>query len=141
MILLDTSVLSLAFRRRSGGEAEPQVAATLRRLVAEDAPMGVPGIVLQELLSGVRTVQEFDRLKGIMDGFPLVIARREDHLTVARIANACARKGVPTSTVDCLIAALAISRKAALFTLDADFARMAPLCGLTLFKVPGSGGD
>ncbi len=141
MILLDTSVLSLAFRRRRGGEAEPQVAATLRRLVAEDAPMGVPGIVLQELLSGVRTVQEFDRLKGIMDGFPLVIARREDHLTAARIANACARKGVPTSTVDCLIAALTISRNAALFTLDADFARMAPPCGLTLFRVSGSGGD
>lgn len=138
MILLDTSVLSLAFRRRRGGEAELQVAATLRRLVAEDAPMGVPGIVLQELLSGVRTAQEFDRLKGIMDGFPLVIARREDHLTAARIANACARKGVPISTVDCLIAALAISRKAALFTLDTDFSRMAPHCGLTLVRAPRS---
>ena len=133
MILLDTSVLSLAFRRRRGGEAESQVAATLRRLVAEDAPMGVPGIVLQELLSGVRTAQEFDRLKDLMEGFPAMMARREDHVTGARIANACARKGVPTSTVDCLIAALAISRRAALFTLDTDFARMAPHCGLTLF--------
>jgi hypothetical protein len=47
MILLDTSVLSLAFRRRRVGEPEPQVAATLRRLVTEDAPVGVPGIVLQ----------------------------------------------------------------------------------------------
>ena len=138
MILLDTSVLSLAFRRRRGGEAEPQAAATLRRLVAEDAPMGVPGIVLQELLSGVRTAQEFDRLKGIMDGFPLVIARREDHLTAARIANACARKGVPISTVDCLIAALAISRRAALFTRDTDFIRIAPHFGLTLLKTARS---
>ena len=133
MILLDTSVLSLVFRRRRRGEPEPQVAATLRHLVAEDAPMGVPGIVLQELLSGVRTAQEFDRLKDLMEGFPAMMARREDHVTGARIANACARKGVPTSTVDCLIAALAISRKAALFTLDTDFARMAPHCGLTLF--------
>lgn len=138
MILLDRSVLSLAFRRRRGGEAEPQAAATLRDLVAEDAPIGVPGIVLQELLSGVRTAQEFDRLKGLMEGFPLVMARREDHLTAARIVNACARKGVPISTVDCLIAALAISRKAALFTLDTDFSRMAPHCGLTLFRAPRS---
>ena len=138
MILLDTSVLSLAFRRRAGGEQESQVAATLRRLVARDAPMGVPGIVLQELLSGVRTAQEFDRLNGLMGGFPLVMARREDHVAAARIANACARKGVPTSTVDCLIAALAVSRKAALFTLDTDFSRMAPHCGLTLFRAPRS---
>jgi hypothetical protein len=133
MILLDTSVLSLAFRRRRPGEPEPQVMAALRRLVAEDAPVSVPGIVLQELLSGVRTAQEFDRLKAIMEGFPLVMARREDHVAAARIANACARKGVPAATVDCLVAALAISRMAALFTLDTDFSRMAPHCGLTLF--------
>lgn len=136
MILLDTSVLSLAFRRRRVGEAEPQVAVTLRRLVAEDASMGVPGIVLQELLSGVRGDTEFARLKAIMDGFPLVLAKSADHVAAARIANACARKGVPTSTVDCLIAALAISRKAALFTLDIDFTRMVPHCGLTLFRAP-----
>jgi len=140
MIFLDTSVLSLAFRRRRGGEPEPRVAVVLRRLVADDAPMGVPGIVLQELLSGVRTPQEFDHLMGIMAGFPLVIARREDHLAAARVANACAREGVPTSTVDCLIAALAITRQAALFTLDADFARMAAPSGLTLFEVAKSGG-
>jgi predicted nucleic acid-binding protein len=139
MILLDTSVLSLVFRRRRGGEPEPRVAAILRRLVGDDAPMGVPGIVLQELLSGVRTPHEFDRLMGILEGFPLVIARRDDHLAAARIANACARKGVPTSTVDCLIAAIAITRQAALFTLDADFARMAEPSGLTLFEVPGGG--
>jgi predicted nucleic acid-binding protein len=138
MILLDTSVLSLAFRRRRGGEAEPQVAVTLRRLIDEDAPMGVPGIVLQELLSGVRGDTEFARLKAAMNGFPLVLARSADHVAAARIANACARKGVPTSTVDCLIAALAISRKAALYTLDRDFARMAPHCGLTLLEVPNS---
>jgi predicted nucleic acid-binding protein len=37
-----------------------------------------------------------------------------------------------------LVAALAVSRKAALFTVDKDFARMAPHCGLTLLKAPGS---
>jgi predicted nucleic acid-binding protein len=140
MILLDTSVLSLAFRRRRVGEPEPRVATTLRRLVAEDAPLIVPGIVLQELLSGVRTAREFDRLKATLEGFPLVMAERDDHVAAARIANVCARRGVSASTVDCLIAALAISRKAALFTWDTDFIRMAPHCGLTLLMVPGSHG-
>ena len=98
--------------------------------------MGVPGIVLQELLSGVRSEAEFTRLKAVMDGFPLVLAEPSDHVSAARIANACVWKGVPTSTVDCLIAALAISRKASLLTVDDDFARMAPHCGLTLVRVP-----
>ena len=141
MILLDTSVLSAAFRRRRRGEEEPAAAAALRRLVREDVPVGLPGIVLQELLSGVRTPQEFDRLQTILDGFPLVEARQEDHVAAARIANACARKGVPTSAVDCLIAALAVSRKATLFTLDIDFARMAPHCGVRLLRGPGRRGD
>jgi predicted nucleic acid-binding protein len=105
-------------------------------MVLEDMPVGVPGIVLQELLSGVRTEAEFTRLKAMMEGFPLVLAERADHVSAARIANGCARKGLPTSTVDCLIAALAVSRKAPLLTVDDDFAGMAPHCGLTLLSVP-----
>jgi predicted nucleic acid-binding protein len=138
MILLDTSVLSLAFRHRRKEQPDPLAVAAFRRMLIQDAPVAVPGIVLQELLSGVRGDTEFSRLKAIMDGFPLVLAESADHVAAARIANACARGGVPTSAVDCLVAALAVSRKAALFTVDKDFARMAPHCGLTLLKAPGS---
>ena len=137
MILLDTSVLSLAFRRRRRGDTELPVVAALRRMVVEDAPMGVPGIVLQELLSGVRSEAEFTRLKAHMGAFPLVLAEHADHTLAARIANACIRKGVPTATVDCLIAALAVRRRASLLTTDEDFARMAPHCGLVLFRMRG----
>jgi predicted nucleic acid-binding protein len=133
VILLDTSVLSLAFRRRS-----PQVAhiavAILERLIAEDQPMVVPGVVLQEILSGVRTRQEFDRLLGEMEGFQVVAARVEDHLKAAQVANACRSSGIASSAVDCLIAAQAINLGASLFTLDQDFGRMASCCELDLFE-------
>jgi len=140
MILLDTSVLSLAFRHRRKGQPEPLAAAAFRRILIQDAPVAVPGIVLQELLSGVRGDTEFTRLKAIMDGFPLVLAGSVDHVAATRIANTCARMGVPPSAVDCLVAALALSRTAALFTVDTDFTRMAPHCGLILLRVPGSRG-
>src|SRR5207244_1626543 len=53
VILVDTSVWSLTFRRRSRPTIPP-VAALVHELILDDAPLVVPGIVLQELLSGVR---------------------------------------------------------------------------------------
>ena len=132
MILLDTSLLSLAFRRR-GPPHEPPAVTAFRRLVEADAPLAIPGIVLQEVLSGVRTDTEVGRLEALLEGFPVILADRSDHVAAAGIANACRRHGVSVSTVDCLIAALTTRRNATLFTLDADFARVRPHCDLRLF--------
>ncbi len=134
MILLDTSILLLAYRRRRRAEAEPHGVALLRRMIREDDPLAVPGIVLQELLSGVRTEAQFGRLERALKAFPIITAEPQHHILAARIANACRLKWLATSTVDCLIAALAASNDAFLFTLDEDFVRMAPLCGIKLFR-------
>ena len=133
MFIIDTSVLSLAYRRRVKASPEPPLVQTFRRLIEEDLPMAIPGIVLQELLSGVRTPSEFERLQELMSGFPLVIATREDHVGAAKIANACHRAGIAASTVNCLIASMAVAAKSQLFTSDDDFERIAPHCGLELF--------
>jgi len=53
----------------------------------------------------------------------------------SRIANACRRAGVATTTPDCLIAAQAIGRGARLFTTDQDFNLMARHSELRLFQV------
>ncbi|MGH7319773.1 MAG: type II toxin-antitoxin system VapC family toxin [Candidatus Rokuibacteriota bacterium] len=135
MILLDTSVLSLVLRRRGRGQPEPEVVEVVRRMIREDVPMAVPGIVLQEVLSGVRTEAQFVRLKHLLEAFPILVAERHHHVGAARIANACRRKGLATSAVDCLVSALATERDASLFTVDEDFFRMAPHCGLKLLGV------
>ena len=135
MILVDTSVLSLAFRRRSRSQPEPHPVQVFRRTVLEDTPLAIPGIVLQELLSGVRTDQQSRRLRSLLETFPILVAERQDHVLGAQISNACRRRGLSTSTVDCLIAALAVSRDAFLFTLDEDFTRLGPICGLKLIKL------
>jgi predicted nucleic acid-binding protein len=136
MIVLDTSILSLVFRRQDRGGSEPRAAATLRALIAADAPLAVPGIVLQELLSGVRSEQQFRKLREALAGFPLLLADERHHAQAAEIANACRRQGIACSTVDALIAALTIAENGQLFTADADFARLAPACGLKLFRPP-----
>lgn len=134
MILLDTSILSLAYRRHRRAEAEPHVVAVLRAMIQEDVPLAIPGIVLQEVLTGVRSEAQFGRLERALRAFPIVSAEPQHHILAARIANSCRRKGVATSAVDCLIAALATFNHAFLFTLDEDFSRMAPVCGMRLFK-------
>lgn len=134
MIVLDTSLLSLAFRRRRTPTPEPAVVSELRHLIRVDANVVVPGLALQELLSGVRSPEQFQRLDSALSGFPLLLAERSTHLKAAEVANACRAAGVATSTGDCLIAAHALEHDAALFTVDQDFTRMAPVCELRLYR-------
>ena len=103
-------------------------------MLLEDTPVAIPGIVLHELLSGARTDIQFTRLQRLLEAFAILTAERQDHVLAAQISNACRRQGLSMSAVDCLIAALTTSREALLFTLDEDFSRMAPICGLKLFK-------
>ena len=135
MIVLDTSILSLAFRRprRDAGDESPPVAA-LRKLIEDDAPLAICGIVLQELLSGVRSPEQFRKLRSAMAGFPVLLAGEADHIRAARIANVCRTHGVACSTVDSLIAAQTIERKGKLLTTDADFERISAYSGLRLMS-------
>lgn len=134
MILLDTSVLSAALRRRHPGPVESRVAKTLSDLLATGERVGVPGLVLQEVLSGIREALQFERIKAVLlRGFPIVLAETEDHLLAAAIANGCRRRGVVVTSTDGLLAALAIKRNASLFTTDQDFGRVSKFFPLRLF--------
>ena len=134
--MLDTSISSLAFRRRSREEGDSGPVTALRKLIADNVPLAVPGIVLQELLSGVRSRQQFRKLRALMAGFPILLANESHHVRAARISNACRRRGVACSTSDALIAAISVESGGTLFTTDADFQRIAPCCGLKLAKLP-----
>ncbi len=94
--------------------------------------MVVPGICLQEVLSGVRTGEQFARLTSLMSPFPVLLASRAHHLAAARIANACRSGGVAVAAIDALVAALTLEHSARLLTTDDDFRHIAPHCGLKL---------
>lgn len=134
MIVIDTSVLSLAFRRRTKPGPELPVVRVFRRLVEEDQPVVIPGIVLQEVLSGVRAEDDFARLLDILGGFPIAAASKAHHVAAAKISNACRQSGISASAVDCLIAAMAVETKAKLLTVDEDFSHMARHGDLHLYE-------
>ena len=134
MILLDTSVLSLALRRGRASAASEAVRERLGRLILEDVPLAIPGIVLQEVLSGVPDERQFAKLRQALQGFPVVLAQAPDHVRGAALFNTCRQHGVAATVLDCLIAALAIGRGARLWTLDQDFSLLARYAALQLFQ-------
>ncbi len=105
------------------------------QLLEDDEPMAIPSIVLQEVLSGVRTDAAFEQLDQVLTGFPILFATRETHVAAARIRSRCRANGIAAATVDCLIAAHTILIEGELFTTDDDFKRIAKHNALRLFSV------
>ncbi len=135
MILLDTSVLSLAYRRKyRTHEDQPREVLILQRMVATHKPIAIPGIVFQEFLSGLREQNQFQQLQKMVASFPIILATQSHHLEAANLANICRHAGVTTSATDCLIAAITIELQAQLFTSDQDFVNIASHCSLRLLK-------
>jgi predicted nucleic acid-binding protein len=134
-VLVDTSVWSLALRRRPGHlqPTEEQLRDELADLV-RDGRVVMIGPIRQELLSGVRTAAEHTRLQARLRAFedePLVTA---DFEAAAEAHNRCRAAGVAGSTVDFLICAAAGRRGLAILSTDRDFERYAPVLGLRLHR-------
>jgi predicted nucleic acid-binding protein len=135
VILFDTSVLSRVLRRRHPGPAERRLRAVFDELMASDDPLGLPGIVLQEVLSGVRSERQFAELSGrVLSAFSILPEGVSEHVEAARVRNACLAKGLNVSGVDCLIAACAITGGHELFTVDEDFEAIAKHTPLKLYR-------
>lgn len=100
--------------------------------VQEGTPIAVPGIVLQEVLSGAQTREQFERLEGVLQPFTLLLPTPEHHVVAARIAHTCRANGVATTTPDTLVAATTILAGGTLLTWDADFTHIAQLVPMGL---------
>jgi len=138
VIVVDTSVWSLALRRPRDPDAPPHAARLLRSLVEDGQPVMLPGIVKQELLSGLRHEPQFRRLLAALEPFPLLLAGDADHVDAARIVNTCRAHGVQAGTVDALIVALTARVDGILLTTDRDFQNIHAHCEFNLQWIPSS---
>jgi predicted nucleic acid-binding protein len=136
VILVDTSILSRVFRRRAAGAEEKRVRARFEELLAGDDRLGLPGTVLQEILSGIRQEDQFDDLRRrLLASFTILNADTDDHVEAARLRNRCLALGLNASGPDCLIAVQAIRSDSALFALDRDFEDLSRHVPLKLHRV------
>lgn len=129
-ILVDTSVWSLALRREKG--RRPPEAIRLEQLILQGESIFLIGVILQEILQGVRSKEDFQRLSKILSSFPFIPLKRDNYIMAATVRNKCRGKGVQASTIDFLIAAAAVSSDCYLFTTDNDFLNISKYITLKL---------
>lgn len=136
MILIDTSVLSRTFRRKQPAAKELALRGAVERLLSGDLALGLPGVVLQEVLSGIRSDKQFMSLQQrLLGSFTIIHATTEDCVAAARLRNHCASKGLNVSGPDCLIATLTIAGRHQLLSMDDDFVQIAKVSSLKLLAV------
>lgn len=133
LTLLDTSVVSAVLRRRRKGEREEALSGRVAALLEGDGDVALPGIVFQELLSGISDPTQRGRVLGaVRESFPILLATEGDHLKAADLVSEAARRGIAVTTPDALIAAQAVNRRASLLTVDEDFRSLVAIAGLQL---------
>ena len=136
MILVDTSVWSFGLRRKPETRSAKEN-ALVQQLedTIQTGLLTMIGPIRQELLSGIRTEAQINKIATAMQSFPDEPLVTEDYETAARFANVCKSKGVAASSIDLIICAAAFRRKWSIFTTDQDFVSYARVLGVVLLKV------
>jgi predicted nucleic acid-binding protein len=119
-VLVDTSIWSLALRRKTGGQAD--IIQELEQLIRETR-VRIIGPIRQEILSGIKNQKQFDLLKNRLRAFPDIHLQEEIFERAAEIFNACRKAGIQGSNTDFLICSAAEQHDVAIFTTDQDFRR------------------
>ncbi|MFM8708990.1 MAG: PIN domain-containing protein [Planctomycetia bacterium] len=132
MLLVDTSVWSLALRRDVAG-TQPEVRQLEQALLGAQAVV-TTGLVLQELLQGFAGPKAREQIIDRFTSLPLVQPDREDHVAAAALRTTCRRGGVQIGTIDALISQLCIRHKLTLLTTDRDFTHAARHCRLRIWS-------
>jgi predicted nucleic acid-binding protein len=98
-----------------------------------DSEFYLTPIVYQEVVQGSRDQREFDKLHAYLRSqfFCYSEDMLKTHNAAAKIYFDCRRKGITIrSTIDCLIAQIAIDNKLPLLHDDTDFAKIQAVCSL-----------
>jgi predicted nucleic acid-binding protein len=117
--LVDTSVWIDSLRQVDNAPAR-----YFRSLIADRAPYGITGVIYQEVLQGARGEQDFEQLRSHLGSLTFwhPLDPVETYAEAADLYRRCRVRGVTVrSTLDCLIARLAIEHGLLLVHNDRDF--------------------
>ncbi len=117
--LLDTSVWSEALRRKNNSLKSENT--YLYHLIQNEENIFITGVIIQELLSGIKNEKTFLELKEILLNFEIIEPEMEDYIFAANLQNKMSAKGIQATTVDLLLVSIALRRNYYLLSYDKDF--------------------
>ncbi len=129
-VLVDSSVWI------AGAKPKNPECLQLKRLIAQRENLYITRLIQVEVTQGARTETEFHRLWESFLGFPSL---EVTELNLGKSASnyfRAKKKGITLTTLDCVIATLAVEANMSLWTLDPIFVRLAPIIGLELYHEP-----
>jgi len=129
LVLVDTSAWICFFSRRGFED----IKKTLSTLLDEDRA-AIAGPILVELIQGTRAMEEKETIKTLIRGIHWLSVSDDHWHKAAEMAFALRRKGITSSTIDTLIAIMAIDYRCLLLHRDSHFERIAENSSLKCFQ-------
>ncbi len=121
MVVVDTTVWIDFFAGRPTRQVQ-----LLKSLIENGEDVALCGVILAEILQGVRADAECARLESILRNFLYLDMSRKTFLSAAHIFRSFRAKGVTIrNSVDCMIAACCIENSAQLLHNDRDYIAIA----------------
>ncbi len=129
MVIVDTTVWIDFFSGRS-----PAPVAALEKLIKAGEDICICGIILTEVLQGIRKESEFRRTRGLFNSLIFLHMEYSTFLRSAEIYRLLRRRGMTVrKPMDCMIASVAIENDIPLLHNDKDFHPIEQYCGLRSF--------
>jgi predicted nucleic acid-binding protein len=128
VILVDTGILSLAFRRQRRDLLPPELSLVyaLERLFTLGM-VSIIGPIRQEILSGIASQKQFLLLKSRLESIEDLPLNTDAFVLAAEFFNRCRNRGIAPGDIDMMICAAAHIHGCDIFTADPDFAHYAQL--------------
>jgi len=102
-------------------------------MIEDSEPFALTGVVVAEVLQGL--TRDVGSIEQFLAQWDMLEPRGfETYRAAAAIYRRGRAKGISPTTIDTLIAAIAIEHNASLFTLDQDFSRIALISDLRLYR-------
>lgn len=134
MTVVDTSVWIDLFAGRDG----PHV-TVLESLIEDRDDICLCGIILTEVLQGIRDDKEYYETESMLANLILLPMTRKTFLLAANIYRSLRARGITIrNSVDCMIAAVCIENNGRLLHNDRDFDLLAAHSELEVADVPAS---
>jgi predicted nucleic acid-binding protein len=134
LILIDTSAF-IEFLNQTGSHFDREI----EMLISNDDDISVADIILTEILQGIKNDNEYNEIKRTLLSFPMYSLKDiYSYITAADIYRKCRKRGITIrTTVDLLIAQIAIENNLILLHNDKDFDAIAQVSDLKIYRLMG----